>query len=694
MLVRLGGDRPQGEERSVLEIGVDVGGTFTDFTFFDHDAGRLWVKKVSSTPEDVAQGVLNGLAEEDLERVQSILHGTTVAINAVLQAKGAKTAILTTAGFQDHIEIGDTLRYTGGLFDHKWVRTRPPVPHSLRFTVNERTAPDGRIDIPVSEEELEKILERLKEENVESLAVCFLNSYVNDRNEMEAAAFFAERLPGLHISASSVNPEFREYPRFITAVFNAYITPMIAGYIQRLGDGLAEAGYAGDVLYMTSAGGILGEKAIVQEPLRLLFGAVAGGVSAGAHIAQLTDSPNLATFDMGGTSTDVGFVDDFRTQVTPSKVLQAFPIALPHLDVRSIGAGGGSIASLAPDGALKVGPESAGATPGPACYGRGGRDFTVTDANLLLGRLGTEALLGGDVALDLDAAQRSAKELAKNVGISDIYELAAGVLDICNTNMYGAIREVSIERGEDPQDLALVAFGGAGGLHAIPLAERLSMPKVLVPRNAGIFSALGLLLADRRLDFVRNFNTPLGLADVEEMVRHLQKMESEGRDALLEEGIEPENIGITYRIGMRYQGQVYEEEVILEKLDFDLKEIGERFGALYEEKYKFRREPEASEIVNLRVVAVGKTKKPDLRQQRLDEEDQKIQRKGEEKTTRKVFFGDEFVDCPVLDRNYLKPGQQLDGPTIIEEYDSTIAVFPSWKANVDEYSNLVLTRSF
>ena len=673
----------------MIDVGVDVGGTFTDFTFFDRESGDHWVKKVSSTPSDVAAAVLAGLEDVELSRVGNIIHGTTVALNSVIQRGGAKTAIVTTKGFRDHIEIGDTLRYTGGTYDHRWVRTPPyPVPHDQRFTIDERTSGDGEVLVAVNESEVERLAETLAELGVEAVAVCFLNSYMNPENEQRAADALAQHLPNVAISISSVNPEFREYPRFITAVFNAFIAPMIADYVNRLEAALGERGYANKVLYMTSAGGIASRDAILEEPMRLLFGAVAGGVSAGAYIARLGDLPSVVTFDMGGTSSDVGFVEDYRPQITASKVLVAFPIALPHLDVRSIGAGGGSIAMSTPDGTIRVGPESAGADPGPACYGRGGNDFTVTDANLLLGRIGDTGLLGGEVALDRTLSEAAARRLADEVGMSDIYEMAAGVIDICNTNMYGAIREVSIERGSHPADLALVAFGGAGGLHAIAVADRLDMPRVVVPRNAGIFSALGLLAADPRRDMVQPYLRPLSAVDFEDVGSQLLVMGNKARDMLKAEGLNETDIDIEYRFGMRYAGQIYEEEVVAKSPTTDYEQLAADFGNLYEGKYGFRREPEFAELINLRVVGIGRTAKPDLARALV----QQSPAEPGDTTIRQVYFDGEFRECPVLERLTLKAGDVIKGPAIVEEYDSTVVVAPDWNARVDNVGSLIMER--
>jgi N-methylhydantoinase A len=675
----------------MIDIGIDVGGTFTDFVFLSDDGGGVRVNKVPTDPADLPGTVVRGLADVDLAEVSTIVHGTTVAINAVLQQKGAETAIVTTAGFRDHIEIGDTLRYTGGLFDHKWTRSRPyPVPHERRFEVKERTSPSGEVEVSPDEDDLAAIADALERSGVEAVAICFINSFQSADNELAAAEYLAKRLPALHLTLSSTNPEFREYPRFITAVFNASIAPMLKEYVSSLGDALKAAGYAGEVQYMTSSGGLITEESVVAEPLRLLLGGVAGGVTASAFMAERLEAPNVATFDMGGTSSDVGFVKDYRTHVAPSRVLEAFPIALPDLEVNTIGAGGGSIAWLTDDGLIKVGPQSAGAAPGPACYGAGGTELTVTDANLVLGRVGPSSLLDGAITLDADLSREAAQRLAERSGIENLEELAAGVIEICITNMYGAIREVSVERGQDPEQTALIAFGGAGGLHAIPIAERLSMPRVVIPRDAGNFSAFGMLVSDRRYDHVRSYIRTLPRAELAEIAQHLGTMGEEGRERLRSDGFAEDDVDIAYKVGMRYQGQIFEEELILKDLDFTIDDLGAWFGDLYEKRYEFRREPEASEIVNLRVVATGRSGHRDVQREQLDGA------AGEAaalKEMRPVYFAGEFVDTPVYDRSKLAPGTTLAGPAVVEEYDSTALLFPGWSATVDDHENLNCTRS-
>jgi N-methylhydantoinase A len=671
-----------------LEVGIDVGGTFTDLTFFEPDTGKLWVEKVS-TSADVAGGEIEGLADIDLADLTRLTHGSTVALNAILQRAGASVGYVTTRGFKDHIEIGDTRRYTGGLHNHRWQREQPyPVPHERRYEVDERTLATGEVAKPLDEDGLRAVAADLRASEVDAVAVCFLNSYLNDVNERRAGEILREELPDVAVCLSSVNPEFREYPRFITAVFNAYVAPLVHDKIESLEREVSARGYDQGVVYMTSSGGIVSQSVIDREPMLLLFGSVAGGVAAGAHIAGLTGMQDAVTLDMGGTSTDVGLIKGAASKIGRERVLVAFPIAMPTVDVVSIGAGGGSIGWVDVDGSLKVGPRSAGAQPGPASYGRGGTEFTVTDANLLLGRLGPDSLLSGEMTLDVEAAMAAAERLAEAVGIPDPYDLAEGVVDICNANMRGAVREVSIERGENPEELGLIAFGGAGGLHAIPMAERLGMRSVIVPRDAGTFSALGMLVSDARHDYVRPYIKPLTETDVSEVVALFDEMRDEGREALLAEGISEDRHVFIHNIAMRYLSQAFEEEIAVTDLSFSKEDLGELFREAYFRRYGFKREAESSELVSVRLTAVGQLDKPSLA-----DANGNGRVNTAPKVARKVRFAGEFVECEVFDRSTLQQGVEIAGPAVVEEHVSTTVIFPGWSGSPDGFHNLVLSRT-
>jgi len=672
-----------------MEVAVDIGGTFTDFVFLDRVSGSISVRKVLSTPHDSSIAVMQGLDDQDLDTVERFVHATTVVLNAVLQRKGAVTALVTTAGFRGHIEIGDTQRYTGGLFDHRWRRERPfPVPNARRLVVRERTSADGDVLCEPDEDELLALVEALKAVGAEAVAVCFLNSYANAHNEQLVSAFLADHLEDVNVLVSSELREFREYPRFITAVFNAYASTLTSAYISRLERSLADAGYRHAISYMGSGGGVQSRDAVARVPLNLLWGGIVGGVTAGGHVARLAGFADVVTFDIGGTSSDVALIKSGAAATVSERAMGAFPFAVRQVDVNSIGAGGGSIGWVDADGALKVGPHSAGADPGPACYGGGGAHCTLTDANLLLGRLETRSLLAGRMELDYDEALRAASRLAQQAGLEGSHEAARGVLEIATTHLDGAIRQVSVERGEDPSGLALVAFGGAGPMHGCEVARRLGIDTVLVPRDAGNFSAWGLLVSDERHDDVRSFIWPLMEADLDVARRLFLEMEDQARTTLQVAGFALERMSFVYTLEMRYAGQAYVEEVVLENLDMllDRERIGMTFRHAYDRRYGYHREIEMAEISNLRLTAIGTTAKPPSRGIPDGASEPRA------RTSRRVFF-DEWLETPVYERSALAAGTMVASPAIIEEYDSTTVVPPGWTATVDDHANLRLEHA-
>lgn len=668
------------------DVGVDIGGTFTDLVFYDRASGSLTVRKVPSTADDPSRGMLSGLDDRELPSLNRLVHATTVVLNALLQRRGAEVAFVTTLGFRDHIEIGDTRRYTGGLFDHRWRREKPlAVSHRHRFTVRERTLADGRVIAQPSQGELEKLAEAIAASEVDAVAVCFLNSYLNASNEQLVAGFLSERLPEMLVVPSSRTPEFREYPRWTTAVLNSFCGPVASRYVTRLEDELRSGGYDREVSYMGSSGGIVSGGHIVANPAMMLWGGVVGGVTASTTLGRLMGVANMVTFDMGGTSTDVALIRNYAPAVVNERQVGAFPLAIPQVDVHSIGAGGGSIA-YAESGTLKVGPRSAGADPGPACYGKGGTDFTVTDANLLLGRLRPESRLAGRLTLHREAALNAAERLLAQTSLSSVEELAAGVIEIANTHMYGAIREVSVERGEDPADLALIAFGGAGPMHACEVADKLGIRRVVMPREAGDFSALGLLLSDQRHDLVRGFVSPLMASDMADVNRTFEELEAAAETTLGAEGFGSDAIATTRIVDMRYADQSYEEQVVLPNHDELSREaLGEMFQSAYKRRYGYQREVSMCEIVNLRVTATGTVPKPELAIEAGRANDPT-------KEGAPAYFGGAMVDAEHIDRSVLARGRIVAGPAIVEEYSSTAVVPPSWRGELNEFGALVLER--
>jgi N-methylhydantoinase A len=667
------------------DVGIDIGGTFTDLVFYERSSGRLSVRKVPSTPDDPSVGLLGGLEGRDIDELNRLVHATTVVLNSLLQRRGADIALVTTLGFRDHVEIGDTRRYTGGLFDHRWRREKPlALPHSRRFVVAERTLYDGSVAASPSDEELERVAAVVEASGATAVAVCFINSYINPDNEQRVAAFLRERLPGTLVVPSSQTPEFREYPRFTTAILNAFCAPVASRYVARLDEELEGGGYTRGVSYMGSSGGIVSGDHVVANPAMMLWGGVVGGVTASTSLGRLLGVPNMVTFDMGGTSTDVALIRGYAPSVVTERHVGAFPLAIPQVDVHSIGAGGGSIARVE-DGVLKVGPTSAGAEPGPACYGRGGTEFTVTDANLVLGRIPADSKLAGGLALDAAAARAAGERLLPDTGLADVEALAAGVIEIANTHMYGAIREVSVERGEDPADLALVAFGGAGPMHACEVAAKLGIDKVVVPREAGDFSALGLLLSDQRHDLVRGYVTPLQEADTADMESGFAELERESAETLHAEGYGSEAVDLVRMVDMRYADQAYEEQVVLPPDEaISIERLGEMFQVAYNKRYGYERDISMIEIVNLRLTAIGAVSKPSLVQ--VDGAE------GRPDTTAPVVFGGEAVEGSILDRDGLGSAAEVHGPAVVEEYSSTTVVPPGWRGKTNELGTLVLEK--
>jgi len=494
-------------------VGIDVGGTFTDLTAVDSRTGRVVVTKVPSLPRNEAGAVLSGLQALGIESrdVRRLVHGTTVGTNAVLERRGARVAVVTTAGFRDLIEIGRTKRNIPALFVPTFVRPKPVVERRHRFEVIERLAADGSVLVPLDSASVERALDDALAGGAEALAVCLLHAYLNPTHERAVADAAKGRHPGLPVSCSAeVVAEYREFERFSTTVLNAYLQPLMESYLTGLEERLLATGYTHGVLTIASSGGMMTTETARRLPIKTIFSGPAGGVSQACFVGEATGIRDLITYDMGGTSTDVCLVRDLAPLTTSDGMVGAFPVKVPQIDMHSVGAGGGSIAWLDVDGSLQVGPRSAGANPGPAAYGLGGTEPTVTDANVVLGRIGTKRRLGGSIALDPTRARAAIADLASRQGGSlTLEKLAEGIVTIAVARMTSAIREISIQRGHDPRDFTLIAFGGAGPMHALALAEAIGIPSVLVPRHPGNFSALGLLASDIKHDDVRTRIGPL-----------------------------------------------------------------------------------------------------------------------------------------------------------------------------------------
>ena len=668
-------------------LGIDVGGTFTDLVFYDEDSGRLALQKVLSTPDDLARGVIAGIdrLNIDLTRVTRLAHGTTVATNAALERDGARLAVLTTKGFRDVLVVGRGNRTV--LYDIKTVRPPPLLPRSMIKEVEERTLADGTVLRAVDPDGVEKIAETLKAEGVEAVAVCYLHAYANDANERATKAVLERILPEVRVSTSSeVLPEYREYERFATTALNAYVAPRVGSYLSSLRERLAEHGYPNPIAIMTSNGGTAPVERVIAYPVTSMLSGPAAGVIGAVYAASAAGHDDIITFDMGGTSTDVCLIRDGELSMTTEGMIGTIPNKVPQIEINSIGAGGGSIASLGPGRFLDVGPKSAGAAPGPACYGRGGAEATVTDANVVLGRLNPDQALGGEIRLDAEAARVAVASIGARLDLDET-RMAEGIVQLAVTRMTGAIKEVSIMRGHDPRDFVLFAYGGAGPLHAAMIAEELGMPTVVVPPMPGNFSAFGLLVADVRHDYARTRLTACADLTVGQLGAIINEMRTEACTELAAEGFAEDAMRFEARFDMRYIGQAFELSVELPDNTGSMAEVEAAFRNLYERRYSHATD-EPSEIVCFRLAAFGVGAKPRLPEFSAAGRALADARVGQ----RRVAFNGAFMETPVYDRVKLPPEATLEGPALVEEPGTTTVVPPAFRARADRHGNLILER--
>jgi N-methylhydantoinase A len=653
-------------------LGVDVGGTFTDLVALVE--GRLITAKVPTTPRNQARGVVAALeiVQPGVGAVASLAHGSTVATNALLERRGARTALVTTEGFRDVIEIGRQNR--PALYD--LTRDRPPalVPRELRFTVRERMGPDGVL-VPLDGESVRAAVDACREAGVEAVAVCLLFGFLHPEHERRVGEALREALPGVQISLSSeVLPEFREYERCSTTVCNSYLAPRLGAYLERLADEVAALGLPSP-LVMQSSGGVAEIETAAVHAASCLLSGPAGGVVGAAWVAGLSGFRDLLTFDMGGTSTDVAPVLGGTVRTTTESVVAGVPVKLPMVDVHTVSAGGGSIAWVDAGGALRVGPRSAGADPGPAAYGRGGTEPTVTDANLYLGYLPDGAELGGEVRLDRGQAEAALRRVGERLGLGS-EEAARGIIRVADAEMVRALRVISIERGLDPRELTLVAFGGAGGLHACSLAEELDIGRILVPLAAGVLSALGLAISELRRDRVRPLLAELEGVDPAEVEACFAGLEADVRGQLAGDA----RLSLARLADLRYKGQSFELTVGAE----DLEGMAARFHAAHERRYAYRMEDEVVELVNLRLVGTVPREEPEL--------SAASPRRDGSPGRRRACVDGGWRELDVHDRGALGVGSELQGPAVVEFAESTLLVRPGWRATVDEIGTLNLER--
>lgn len=651
-------------------IGVDVGGTFTDLVFLD--AGGLRTRKVLSTPLDPARGVLEGLSLEPLEEERwQVVHGSTVATNALLERKGAKVGLITTAGFEDVLEIGRQDR--AHLYD--LFIDRPPVlvPRVSRIGVSERVDCRGRILEPLNDESLGPILEGLVRDGAESIAICLLFSYANPSHE--GRILHRALQLGIPVSASHrILPEYREYERCMATVVNAYVSPLMERYLGRLEAALGE----GRLRVMQSNGGSISAATARQEAVRTILSGPAGGVVGAASVARDAGFDKVITFDMGGTSTDVSLVDG-DLNITTGGAVGDLPLHIPLLDIHTVGSGGGSLAWIDEGGALRVGPQSAGADPGPVCYGRGER-ITVTDAHLALGRLDPDRFLGGRMRLDVARAAAAMQTFARQANL-DPLRLAEGIVTVANATMEKAIRVISVERGHDPREFCLVSFGGAGGLHACALARSLSIPWVLVPPHAGLLSAYGMLVADVVKDYAKTILRPTASVPFEEIDAEVSVLKEHGLREMKNEGMGEEAISTDVSLDMRYLGQSYELRVPFGR------DVVSDFHELHRKSYGYANPARETEIVTVRLRVTGKVEKPSFPPVNVGSADPRPAWVGE----RQVFVENGWMSTPVFAREALRAANRIIGPAVVVEMSATTLVAPGWEGKVDERGNLLLS---
>ena len=654
---------------SAVRLGVDVGGTFTDLVALME--GRVVTAKVPSTPHDQSEGVLRAVQSSGVEGVTAFAHGMTVATNALLERRGARTALVTTEGFRDVLEIGRQNR--PHLYDLAQDRPDALIERALRFCVSERMGPEGELE-PLDEESVTQAISDLREAEVEAVAVCLLFGFLHPEHERTLGAAIRDAIPHVHVSLSSeVLPEFREYERFATTAADAYLAPKLGAYLRNLADRAREARLPGPQV-MQSSGGVVGLEAAAALASGCVLSGPAGGVVGAAYVGAASGYHDLLTFDMGGTSTDVAPIVGGEAQTTTDSVVAGIPIRHPMVDVHTVSAGGGSIARADAGGALRVGPESAGADPGPACYGKGAEEPTVTDANLYLGLLADGAQLGGgEVELQRHLAEQALERVGAELGL-DALATALGVVKVADAEMVRALRVVSVERGLDPRDFALAAFGGAGGMHACSLAEELGLSTVLVPRAGGVLSALGLAISDERRDFSAPFMHGLEVLDRTQIETAFEELEASGREALADPAL-------TRRADLRYRRQAFELTVDAEDLDH----VAEAFHHAHETRYGYDMREEPVELVALRLVATVAVDKPALHEPGGGEDSVS--------GTRDVNLDGEWTPVDVHERDKMGAGSEVDGPAIVEFAEATCLVRPGWHGRVDDAGTLVLERS-
>ena len=676
-------------------LGVDVGGTFTDLMLAHDKTEEVFRVKTPSTPADPSEGVLIGvrriLKESGVSAAELdyVMHGTTVATNAVLEAKGARVGLITTKGFGQILHLARS--QTPGPLAGWMIMIKPDPPAALEDTreADERMDAKGNVVDALNEKQVQALIEDLIESGVESLTVSLINSYANPAHERRIKELLTESHPDFPVTISSdVLPEFREYERTLTACMNSYVRPKVAGYIKNLESSLEDLGVSCPVNILRSDAGLMSLSLTQEKPVYGILSGPAGGVAGAIAVATRAGFDDILTFDMGGTSTDVALCENGRPTIARETELGHFRVKVPSVNVHSVGAGGGSIAHV-PEitKALRVGPESAGADPGPACYGKGGDAPTVTDANVVVGHL-PPSLIGGEMQLDVEAAKTAVAKIGEALGL-DVHQAAQGILDIVNENMAGALRLVSVQKGYDPRDFALIAFGGAGPMHANAVAAIMGSFPVLVPPGPGLLCAEGDLVADFREEFAQTYIRTIDRAEAEEVVSTLRALGEDARGWLEREGIAADRQSVDYSVDMRYYRQGYEIPVTVSIEDLEkngLELLAERFNEIHEQYYGYRM-PAECEMVNLRAVGVGRVAHPQRPEaEQIGDADASAAIIDEHK----VYFEGDWLPTQIYDRAKLQTGNKIEGPAVIAEYDSTTVVLDGYSAEVDQYLNILI----
>ena len=675
-------------------IGVDVGGTFTDFSVFNQETGELFNYKDSSTPADPSRAIVKGvqdvlaIKQAGPETVSYLAHGTTVGTNALIEKKGVRLGLITTKGFKDLMEIGTQRRPS--LYDLQAQKPYPLVPPGLNCTVTERIRYDGSIETPLDEEETRQVVRYLKAQGVAAIAVCTLFSFINPAHEERIGEIIAEEFPEAYVTLSSrLAPEFREFSRMSTTVMNSYLGPVMERYVNNFRHSIEAIGIGVEPYVTQSNGSIISIKETIDCPIKTALSGPSAGVIAAAYIGRQCEADKIITFDMGGTSADISLIEHYTPQVSNERTVEGYPARIPMINIITIGAGGGSIARIDDGGALKVGPQSAGATPGPACYMRGGENPCVTDANIVLGKLNQQKILGGRMDVDIELARQAIREKICAKSDLDLDRAANGIITVVNSNMVRAIRSVSVEKGYDVREFSLMAFGGAGPLHACEVAKELGMREVLIPPHPGTLCSLGLLLADTKFDLSRTkvMNGEAGnLAAINEQFHN---MVEQGTALLDKEGVPAERRYFEYFVDMRYQRQNFEICIPVPAGEMTAETLAQAvadFHAEHKRSYGYCKESAVVQFVSYRVSAVGVIDKPDLQPEALRPE---APIPAPIETRRVLFQGcTEYVEAPVYRREEFVPGQSIPGPCICEQMDTTLVVPAGWTIHVDGYHNL------